>query len=102
MPLQNRQYCGTLKGMSIDFGTGGPLNQSRAELRDPRRRHEIILDVVERNSVIEGLPPFTPETREHIRRQLEAISPIGGSLAISLTPSESAALAEHNLGRTPQ
>ena len=88
--------------MSIDFGTGGPLNQSRAELRDPRTRHEIILDVVERNSVIEGLPPFTPETREHIRRQLQAMLPIGDSLAIALTPSESASLADHSLGRTPQ
>jgi hypothetical protein len=60
--------------MTIDFGTGLPLNETLPELRDPLARHEIILDVVERNSVIEGLPPFTTETRERIRRQLSATS----------------------------
>jgi hypothetical protein len=60
--------------MSIDFGTGVPLNETLPELRDPLSRQEIILDVVERNSVIEGLPPFTTETRERIRRQLAATS----------------------------
>jgi hypothetical protein len=60
--------------MSIEFGTGVPLNQTRPELRDPQTRVEIILDVVERNSVIEGLPPFTELTREKVRRRLLAIS----------------------------
>ena len=36
--------------------------------------HEMILDVTERNSVIEGLPPFTEETRRHIMAELEALS----------------------------
>lgn len=60
--------------MSINFGSGVPLNQTVPELRDPQSRREIILDVVERNSVIEGLPPFTSETRERIRKQLSALS----------------------------
>jgi hypothetical protein len=58
--------------MSIDFGVGIPLSETRPDLRDPASRQDIILDVVERNSVIEGLPPFTVETRERIRRQLAA------------------------------
>jgi hypothetical protein len=56
--------------MKIDFGTGTPLVDMQPELRDPQSRAEIILDVVERNSVIEGLPPFTAETRERVRQQL--------------------------------
>ena len=61
--------------MSMNFGIGTPLIETRPELRDPQRRAEIILDVVERNSVIEGLPPFTAETRERVRQQLLGLNP---------------------------
>jgi len=43
-------------------------------LRDPAERIERILAVTEINSVIEGLPPFGPESRERLRRQLEAMA----------------------------
>ena len=56
--------------MSINFGIGIPLSESRPELRDPQSRREIILDVVERDSVIEGLPPFSAETRQRILERL--------------------------------
>jgi len=43
-------------------------------LQDPQQRHRRILDVAERNSVIEGLPPFSEETRQRIADQLKAIA----------------------------
>ena len=57
----------------MDFGNGPTLKEACPYLRDDNERRERILDVVERNSVIEGLPPFSEETRQRIRQQLEAI-----------------------------
>ncbi|MBU2213805.1 hypothetical protein KJ996_04175 [Patescibacteria group bacterium] len=47
----------------MTFGTGIPLRQFSPHLRDEDARHRIILDRVERNSAIEGLPRFTSESR---------------------------------------
>jgi hypothetical protein len=58
--------------MAIDFGTGPTLKEACPWLRDDRTRIELILDVAERNSVIEGLPPFQEETRRRLRDQLLA------------------------------
>jgi hypothetical protein len=55
-------------------GSGPSLIDASPWLRDPAERHRRILDVAERNSVIEGLPPFTDETREKIRSELESLS----------------------------
>lgn len=55
-------------------GSGPSLIDASPWLRDPAERHRRILDVAERNSVIEGLPPFTDETREKIRVELESLS----------------------------
>tara|TARA_R110002049_G_scaffold167265_5_gene333457 strand:+ start:595 stop:825 length:231 start_codon:yes stop_codon:yes gene_type:complete len=56
-----------------DFGTGKTLREASAFLRDDAQRHALILNVVERDSVIEGLPPFTEEFRNQLRQQLEAM-----------------------------
>ncbi|MEX2120826.1 MAG: hypothetical protein WD847_14640 [Pirellulales bacterium] len=57
-----------------DFGKGPVLKDACPWLRDDAQRWESILDVVERNSVIEGLPPFQAETRLRILEQLKALS----------------------------
>ena len=46
-----------------DFGKGPTLAEANPWLRDEAERIERILDVTERDSVIEGLPPFSEETR---------------------------------------
>ena len=66
----------------MSFGKGLTLKEACPWLRDDARRHEQILDVIERDSVIEGLPPLQEETRQRILLQLEAIS------APLLTPAE--------------
>jgi hypothetical protein len=60
--------------MTIDFGTGPTLRQACSWLRDDNERWRRILDVVERNSVIEGLPPFQPEMRQRLMALLQALS----------------------------
>ncbi|QDT40330.1 hypothetical protein Pan241w_03860 [Gimesia alba] len=57
-----------------DFGTGKTLSEASPFLRDSARRHALILEVVERDSVIEGLPPFTEEFRARLKKQLEAMA----------------------------
>ena len=57
-----------------NFGTGQSLQESSPYLQDDAKRHARILEVAERNSVIEGLPPFTEETREKLRKQLQQIA----------------------------
>lgn len=59
--------------MAIDFGTGPPLKDACSWLRDDLARCESILDVTERNRVIEGLPPFQAETRRRLKEQLMAL-----------------------------
>jgi hypothetical protein len=58
------------------FGTGPMLRDVNPLMRDEKRRHEMILLVSERDSVIEGLPPFTPETRRRIADQLKNYSAV--------------------------
>jgi hypothetical protein len=57
-----------------NMGTGPTLREASPWLQNEAERHERILDVTERNSVIEGLPPFDPATREKIRLRLKSIS----------------------------
>lgn len=59
--------------MSPVTGTGPTLREFSPYLRDDTECISRILDVAERNSVIEGLPPFDEPLRESIRRDLEAI-----------------------------
>ena len=58
-----------------DLGKGPTLEQACSALRDEVERVERILDVAERNSVIAGLPPFSEELRETLRRELRGESP---------------------------
>lgn len=58
--------------MSIDYGDGPTLRQSLPWLQDDRAV-ELILDATERNSVSEGLPPFSEETRASLREELRAM-----------------------------
>ena len=57
-----------------NFGTGKSLKEASPQLQDDARRHARILDIAERDSVIEGLPPFSEETREKLRKQLQQIA----------------------------
>lgn len=50
----------------IDFGKGPTLKDACPWLRNDAERKRLILDVVERNSVIEGLPPLDVETRARL------------------------------------
>lgn len=72
----------------IEFGKGPTLKEACPWLRDEARRAEQILDVTERNSVIEGLPPLKEETRRRIRDQLAAISEPPRVPGTSPPPSE--------------
>jgi hypothetical protein len=68
----------------IEFGKGPTLRESCPWMQDDEERWNRILDAVERNSVIEGLPPFSQETRRRLLEELKRISP----------PSPPAALGE--------
>jgi hypothetical protein len=72
-----------------NFGTGPTLREASPHLRDDAQRHERILDVAERNSVIEGLPPFSEELRVRLLRQLAAITPAKPQTAHSESPQSS-------------
>jgi hypothetical protein len=56
-----------------DFGTGPTLRQSCRFLQNDDECRRRILDVTERNSVIEGLPPFTAELHRRLMAELEAM-----------------------------
>jgi hypothetical protein len=60
--------------MTINFGTGPVLKDACPWLRNDAERHAQILRVTECNSVIEGLPRFSPETRQRLLEQLSAIA----------------------------
>jgi hypothetical protein len=77
---QNPDNC-SVSGQKIwynygmnNFGSGKSLKETSPQLRDDAERHMRILDVAERDSVIEGLPPFSDETREKLRKQLQNIA----------------------------
>ena len=55
-----------------NLGKGQALEKANPWLRDEAERIERILDVTERNSVIEGLPPFSEEMRRKLREELTA------------------------------
>ena len=57
-----------------EFGTGPTLQQACPWLQDAEERHRRILEVTERDSVIEGLPPFREETRQRILKRLQRFS----------------------------
>jgi hypothetical protein len=57
----------------VTFGKGPALRDACPWLRDSSERHRRILDVTERDSVIEGLPPFREETRLRIAERLAAM-----------------------------
>jgi hypothetical protein len=57
-----------------DFGKGQTLAEANPWLKDEAQRIEQILDVTERNSVIEGLPPLSAETRRRLREELMAVA----------------------------
>lgn len=57
-----------------DFGSGPTLREACHWLADDAQRRARILDVTERNSVIEGLPPFQDETRRKILADLAAMA----------------------------
>ena len=57
-----------------NFGTGPTLRDASPWLQNATERHAGILDVAERNSVIEGLPPLQAETRRRLMAQLAAMS----------------------------
>jgi hypothetical protein len=54
-------------------GNGPTLRNASPFLRDDAECIDRILDVAERNSMIEGLPAFDESLRHSIRRELEAI-----------------------------
>jgi hypothetical protein len=58
----------------MTFGTGKPLRQLSPILRDDKKRRELILDRVERNSVIEGLPKFDKKTRQACLQEMENVT----------------------------
>ena len=53
--------------------TSPTLIEASPFLQDPDERNRRILDVTERNSVIEGLPALTAVTRSRILARLQAI-----------------------------
>jgi hypothetical protein len=57
----------------MTFGKGQTLRQFSKYLRDPKERTERIVDVTERNSVIEGLPRLTPKRRQGLLRRLKRL-----------------------------
>jgi hypothetical protein len=63
----------------VNFGKGPSLKDFCPWLRDDAERLRRILDVTERDSVIEGLPPFDDETRRRIAEQITAIDRISQS-----------------------
>lgn len=57
----------------LDVGKGPTLREASPWLRDDAERHTRILDVVERDSVIEGLPAFSDATRQRLLQMLRDI-----------------------------
>lgn len=60
--------------VTMTFGTGVSLRQFSPYLRNDAARHQMILDRVERDSVIEGLPKFTKESRAECLNEIKKAS----------------------------
>lgn len=58
----------------MTFGKGIILRQFSPKLRDAAVRQKIILDRAERDSVIEGLPPFTQKMKKECLQELKTLS----------------------------
>ena len=58
----------------VTFGTGISLRQFSKKLRNSDTRQRIILDRAERNSIIEGLPRFTKQTKQECLRELHDLA----------------------------
>ena len=58
----------------MTFGKGISLRQFSAHLRNDAVRQDIILDRVERDSVIEGLPRFTKQSRAECLEEIRKAS----------------------------
>jgi len=58
----------------MTFGTGKPLRQLSPALRNTSQRRQLILDRVERDSVIEGLPKFDDDIRRDCLKEMERVS----------------------------
>ncbi|TSC59980.1 MAG: hypothetical protein Greene041662_310 [Candidatus Peregrinibacteria bacterium Greene0416_62] len=58
----------------MTFGTGVSLRQFSTHLRNDAARHQIILDRVERDSVIEGLPRFNEKSRAEWLSAIKKVS----------------------------
>ncbi len=58
----------------MTFGTGIPLRQFSSHLRNEAVRHQLILDRVERDSIIEGLPRFTKKSRSECLKEIRKVS----------------------------
>jgi hypothetical protein len=58
----------------MTFGKGVSLRQLSPRLRDTKQRQRIILDRVERNSVIEGLPAFDASITNACIQEMERVS----------------------------
>ncbi|MGO8744548.1 MAG: hypothetical protein ACLQNE_01035 [Thermoguttaceae bacterium] len=53
-----------------DFGKGPTLEQASPYLQERAAGTERILEAAERDSVIEGLPPFSEDFRQRLREEL--------------------------------
>ena len=60
--------------MTINLGTGPTLQEISPYLQNDAERHARFIDAAERNSVIEGLPPFSDELRLRLAQKMAAIS----------------------------
>ena len=54
----------------MTFGKGNSLRAHSKYLQNPKERTKRILNVVERNSIIEGLQKFSKQTRQKFARKL--------------------------------
>ena len=59
---------------AMTFGTGVSLRQFSPHLRNDAARHDVILDRVERDSMIEGLPRFTKQSRAECLKEIRNAS----------------------------
>lgn len=71
--LPTHGMCYNLR-MAVDFNNVTPLISALPWLRDDQTRHEVILEVTERDSVIEGLPSFDAADRARILARLQLIA----------------------------
>ncbi len=58
----------------MTFGKGISLRQFSPTLRQDAKRHQIILQTVEIDSVIEGLPRFTKTTKKECLEEIRKVA----------------------------